>query len=46
VGRDLLHPSRPALGATPPPIQWVPGLSRRQNGRGVALATHPIYRRG
>ena len=24
VGRDLAHPSRPALGATQPPIQWVP----------------------
>jgi hypothetical protein len=27
-GLDFPHLSRPALGVTQPPVEWVPGLSR------------------
>jgi len=27
-GRDFSHLSKPGLGPTPPPVQWVPALSR------------------
>jgi hypothetical protein len=40
----LLAPaSRPALGSTQPPIQWVPGVlcPGVKRGRGVMLTTHP-----
>ena len=28
VGDEIFRPSRPALGPTQPPVQWVPVLSR------------------
>jgi hypothetical protein len=42
-GRDeIFRPSRPVVGPTQPPEQWVPGRSRglRQPGRGAD--PHPI----
>jgi len=35
------NPSRPELGLIQLPTQREPGLSWRQNGRGVKLNTHP-----
>jgi hypothetical protein len=41
--RDFPHLSRPALGPTQPPVQWVPGLSRGvERGRGVTLTPQPL----
>ena len=42
-GRDFPHPSRPALGPTQPPVQWVPGHSPGiKSGRNVTLTPHPL----
>jgi hypothetical protein len=39
-GRDFSHTSRPALGPTQPPVQWVLGLSRGEK-RPRRGADHP-----
>ena len=26
-GEEIFRPSKPALGTTQPPVQWIPGLS-------------------
>ena len=42
-GDEIFRPSRPAMGPTQAPVQWVPGLSLGVKcGRGVLLTTHPL----
>jgi len=40
-GQDFPHPSRPALGPTQPPVQWVPGDSPGVNWQGRAVTPSP-----
>ena len=42
-GDEIFRPSRPTLGPTQSPVQWVPGLSPGVKcGRDVLLTTHPL----
>ena len=39
-GDEIFRPSRPALGPTQAPVQWVPGLSRGYKVRPGRAADH------
>jgi hypothetical protein len=43
ICRSLASVSRPALGPTQHPVQWVPGVLSPgvKRGRGLMLTTHP-----
>jgi len=42
-GQDFLHLSRPALGPTQPPVQWVLGLAQGvKSCRVMTLTPHPL----
>jgi hypothetical protein len=42
-GRDFSHLSRPALGPTQPPVQWVPGsFPWVKSGRSMTLTPRPL----
>jgi len=40
-GDEIFRPSRPSLGLTQPPVQWVPGLSRGKVRPGRAADHSP-----
>ena len=41
-GRDFPHLSRPTLGPTQPPVEWVTGLSRGKERPGRDVDPSPI----